>query len=458
MFSNIHTVEKSLAEEELIERISWFITLRWIVVAGICTTSLFAFFALKIDLPLFAILLIAFCILLFNLACILYQKYIKCISYHQYLKSHQRFANIQISIDWIALVSLAHYTGGIESPMMFYFIFHVIIAATLLSGRECYLQTTFALLLMSCLSILEYSNTIHHFNIKELFPDPIYDNGHYLMSILFFFVTSLYVSGYLATTVAGDLRKREKEVVVLKNNISDAYNKLEAMDKEKSAFTHKVTHELRAPLSAVQSLLKSIEEGYAGEISEKARELIIRSENRTGFLLTLVNDLLDLVAGKTRRPRKGEKELIDINGPIKDTVNLLLEKAKAKDINIIFNASPKPANINIIPDDIKLILMNLIDNAIKYTKKGSTVRINNKIDDEIVKIEISDEGIGIHKDDVSKIFDEFYRASNARAIEFNGTGLGLSIVKSLIKRYDGAISVKSELEKGTTFTISFPKK
>jgi signal transduction histidine kinase len=448
--------ERALVEEELIERVLWFITLRWITVAGIFTTALIACFILNIGLPLMPILIIAACILLFNLVCMKYHHYIKCISYGQYIKSHQRFANLQIFTDWIALVLLVHYTGGIESPVIFYFIFHVIIAAILLSRKACYLQTSFAVLLIISLSILEYVNIIPHVQIKELFPNPIYDKSIYLTSRFFFFITSLYVSAYLATSIANQIRKREKEIVILKDNITDAYQALEKKDREKSEFTYKVTHELRAPLSAIQSLLKSIEEGYAGEISEKAKELIIRSEKRTGFLLTLVKDLLDLVTGKIGKPRERDSKSVDINEAVKRTLHLMQEKVKAKSIKLTVNTTEQPVCLNIIPDDLDIILTNLIDNAVKYTQKDGAIAINNYSTDDKIMIEVSDTGIGVHKDDVNKIFDEFYRASNAKAVELDGTGLGLTIVKNLVIRHGGNIDVNSELGKGTTVTVSFP--
>lgn len=448
--------KRALVEEELIERVFWFITLRWITVAGICTTSLIACFILNIGLPLIPILIIAACILLFNFVCITYHHYIKCISYSQYIKSHQRFANLQIFTDWIALVLLVHYTGGIESPVIFYFIFHVIIAAILLSRKACYLQTSFAVLLIINLSILEYVNIIPHVQIKELFPNSIYDNSLYLLSALFFCITSLYVSAYLTTSIANQIRKREKEIVILRDNITDAYQALEKKDREKSEFTYKVTHELRAPLSAIQSLLKSIEEGYAGEISEKAKELIIRSEKRTGFLLTLVKDLLDLVTGKTGKPRAHDSKPVDINEAVKRTLHLMQEKVKAKSIKLTVNTTEQPVCLNIIPDDLDIILTNLIDNAVKYTQKNGAITISTYSTDDKIMIEVSDTGIGVHKDDVNKIFDEFYRASNAKAVELDGTGLGLTIVKNLVKRHGGNIDVNSELGKGTTVTVSFP--
>ncbi len=442
-----HTHEKSSLEKELIESLSRFINLRWIIVIGIFITSKFAKFALGIDLPIVPILIVTLCILIFNLICLYLQKHVK---------SYEHFANLQISVDWIALVFLVHYTGGIESPVIIYFIFHVIISAILLSERECYLQTGFALILIISLSILEYFHVIPHVHIKELFPDPVYDNGLYLLSIIFFSVTSLYISAYLATSVNNRLRKRENEIVTLKNEITDAYNKLEAIDREKSEFTYKVTHELRSPLSAIQSLLKSIEEGYAGEISEKARDLVIRSEKRTSFLITLVNGLLDLIAGKIGKPKEGDIKLIDINIAVKNTLHLMQEKTKSKNLKIIIKTTPEPSYLNIVPDDLDIILTNLIDNSVKYTEQEGTISINSTITDKEVKLEISDTGIGITTDDLNKIFNEFYRSKNAKAAELRGTGLGMSIVKNLIKQYGGSIDVRSEIGKGTTITISFP--
>ena len=444
---NTHTHEKSSLEKELVESLSRFINLRWIMVIGIFVTSKFAKFGLGIDLPIIPIFIVTFCILIFNLICLYLQKHVK---------SYESFANLQISVDWIALVFLVHYTGGIESPVIFYFIFHVIISAILLSEKKCYFQTSFALILIISLSILEYFHVIPHVHIKELFPNPVYDNGLYLLSIIFFSVTSLYISAYLATSVNNRLRKRENEIVTLKNEITDAYNKLEEIDREKSEFTYKVTHELRSPLSAIQSLLKSIEEGYAGEISEKARDLVIRSEKRTSFLITLVNGLLDLIAGKIGKPKEGDIKLIDINIAVKNTLHLMQEKTKAKNLKIIIKTTPKPSYLNIVPDDFDIILTNLIDNSVKYTEQEGTISINSTITDKEVMLEISDTGIGITTEDINKIFNEFYRSKNAKAADLRGTGLGMSIVKNLIKQYGGSIDVQSQIEKGTTVTISFP--
>jgi len=132
------------------------------------------------------------------------------------------------------------------------------------------------------------------------------------------------------------------------------------------------------------------------------------------------------------------------------------EKTKAKKLKIIINATPKPFYLRIVPDDLDIILTNLIDNAVKYTKQEDTIKITNVITNKEIKVEISDTGIGIIKEDLNKIFNEFYRSKNAKAAELRGTGLGLPIVKNLIKQYRGNVDIQSEIGKGTTVTITFP--
>jgi signal transduction histidine kinase len=132
------------------------------------------------------------------------------------------------------------------------------------------------------------------------------------------------------------------------------------------------------------------------------------------------------------------------------------EKTKAKNLKIIIKSTPEPSCLRIVPDDLDIILTNLIDNSVKYTEQGGTISINSTITDKEVKLEMSDTGIGIIKEDLNKIFNEFYRSKNAKATNLRGTGLGLSIVKNLIKQYGGNIDIRSEIGKGTTVTVSFP--
>lgn len=439
--------EKTSVEKELGERVLWFIALRWFAVLGVLIGCVIAR-AIQIQLPFLPLLYTAGAVLIYNLLCFFFLRR---------LLSYNFFANMQICIDWLALAILVHYSGGIESPLIFYFIFHVIIAAMLLSRRACFLQVTLAFFLITGLALLEFSDVLPHIEIEELIPFVLYNKAKYVFSALFFFASALYVSAYLATSITSKLRKREEAIVQLRDSIAKAHKKLKELDKAKTDFTYKVTHELRAPLSAIQSLLKSVEEGYANHVSEKAKEVIVRAERRAGFLLDLVNDLLDLAAGRIEKPKEGDLVPVDINVIIKNVITLMQSRTKEKGQEILqTDLSQEPLTLRVVPDDIEIIITNLLDNSIKYTPQGGRIRIGAQRVNSAVKLDVSDTGIGIPEESRPKIFDEFYRAENARRIINEGTGLGLTIVKQLVYRYKGEISFVSEVDKGTTFTIVLP--
>ncbi|HLG29261.1 MAG TPA: HAMP domain-containing sensor histidine kinase [Candidatus Brocadiales bacterium] len=434
--------EKTSVEKELVERVLWFIDLRWFAILGVLIGCGIAW-SIQIQLPFLPLLYTAGAILIYNLICFLFLRR---------LLPYNFFANMQICVDWLALTTLVHYSGGLDSPLIFYFIFHVIIAAILLSRRACFLQVTLAFFLIMGLAFLEFFGVLSHIEINIL-PRV---GARYNVPLLFFFASALYVSAYLATSVTAKLRKREEAIVQLRDSIAKAHKKLEALDKAKTDFTYKVTHELRSPLSAIQSLLKSVEEGYANHISKKAKEVIIRAERRTGFLLYLVNDLLDLVAGKIEKPTEKDLKPVDINMIIKNVVTLMQPKIKGKGLLFQMDLSQESLVLHSVPDDIEITITNLIDNSIKYTPQGGQIRISAKRIDNAIKLDISDTGIGIPEESKSRIFDEFYRAENARQVVTEGTGLGLTIVRQLVHRYKGKISFVSEVNKGTTFTIVLP--
>lgn len=234
-----------------------------------------------------------------------------------------------------------------------------------------------------------------------------------------------------------------------------AYQKLEQIDRAKSQFVLTVTHELRSPVATVQSLLRVIAGGYAGEVSEKQRELIARAERRAVFLQRLIDDLLDLAAGKAEHLAESPHP-VTINPLIDKVVNQLRPVAEEKVQELHVEVAPEALTTVATEEGLERILVNLLGNAIKYTPPRGTVGIALERVDEEARITIWDTGIGIPPEAQAHLFEEFFRAENAKAIEREGTGLGLSIVKSLVDRYGGRIGVASEVGKGTTFTIFLP--
>jgi len=234
-----------------------------------------------------------------------------------------------------------------------------------------------------------------------------------------------------------------------------AYQKLEQLDRAKSQFVLTVTHELRSPVATVQSLLRVIAGGYAGEVSEKQKELIERAERRVAFLQRLIDDLLDLAAGKTEHLAE-VPHAVALNPLLTKVVNQLRPVAEEKQQDLHVDVPSEELRVWATEEGLERILVNLVGNAIKYTPAGGRVDIYAERSGNEVRLVIRDTGIGIPPEAMPHLFEEFFRAENAKAIEREGTGLGLSIVKSLVDRYGGRIGVESAVGKGTTFTVFLP--
>ncbi len=230
---------------------------------------------------------------------------------------------------------------------------------------------------------------------------------------------------------------------------------LKELDKMKSEFIAMVTHELRAPIAAVEQQLTVILNRMAGELTEKQEQLLSRAKERTKGLLALIKDLLDLSkieAGKMVQ----YKEPLGLQEVIQKVVDLMKAEADERKINLQFTSSETPL-IHADRNSMEGIFTNLISNAIKYTPERGEVWVKLGEEGGFVKATVSDTGFGIKKEDLPRIFDKFYRVKTTETRQIVGTGLGLSIVKSIVDAHLGSISVESEVGKGTTFTVLFPK-
>ena len=242
-------------------------------------------------------------------------------------------------------------------------------------------------------------------------------------------------------------------VVKFTSDLQRINRKLIQVNEQKSEFIRKVAHQLRAPISAIQSCLKVVTEGYGPKNIHM--DMIKRAENRTEKIIPLVNDLLDLAT--TEEIVKPKQRInIDLNKLLHRLIDLMNEKAVGKNIKLNLMIKEILPHVNAGPEDIDDVLINLLDNAIKYTPSEGKIEVTADSDRKKIIIEIKDSGIGIPQEDIPHVFDEFYRAENARIIEKEGTGLGLAITKKIIQKYGGSITVESKVNEGTKFTIILP--
>jgi len=231
---------------------------------------------------------------------------------------------------------------------------------------------------------------------------------------------------------------------------------LEDLEQAKSDFVFTVAHELKSPVAAIQSILRVLLEGYAGEIFQKQKELIGRAERRLIALQSLIRDLLALGALKGTLPETKKTDVI-MNGVVNRVVDTVQPEVEEKNIEFTVEVPDTLLTIKGNDDDLERLLGNLLENAVKYTPPGGKVRLQLSLDNNTLRLLVSDTGIGISPESMPRIFEEFYRAKNAKEMGQEGTGLGLSLVKHIVDRYHGEVRVDSKLGEGSTFIVTLPR-
>jgi signal transduction histidine kinase len=195
--------------------------------------------------------------------------------------------------------------------------------------------------------------------------------------------------------------------------------------------------------------------GLAGELTESQQDIINRIEARLDHLQGLINDLLALAASKTPDLQDPATRL-PLQSSLKSCVERWRPQAEEKNITLTYSGPPEILAVRGTEEGLCRIFDNLIGNAVKYTPAGGTVTVRGVERMGNVVITVADTGIGIPAEDLPKLWEEFYRASNARGSSIPGTGLGLSIVKRLVEAMGGTVGVRSEEGVGTTFKVTLP--
>jgi len=216
-------------------------------------------------------------------------------------------------------------------------------------------------------------------------------------------------------------------------------------------FVANVSHELRTPLASIRAMAETLEEGalHDEEVAQKFLSTIVREADR---LARISEDLLILSDAESKAP---EKEWFDLGVLIREVVARLESKAKVAKLSLEVHGFDS-CNISGSRDQIEQVVVNLVDNAIKYTPEGGKVSVESKSTNGTVTVDVRDTGIGIMEGDLPRVFERFYRVDKARSRDSGGTGLGLSIVKNIIEAHGGEVRVKSEFNHGSTFTFILP--
>ncbi|MBU3933953.1 MAG: cell wall metabolism sensor histidine kinase WalK [Candidatus Omnitrophica bacterium] len=230
---------------------------------------------------------------------------------------------------------------------------------------------------------------------------------------------------------------------------------LKRLDRIRTDFVANISHELKTPLTSIKGFIETLEDG-ALEDRKNAKKFILIIKKHTEKISNIINDLLtlsELELGKDRIER--------IDFDLKDLLNETLlgfgHAISVKNHTLDINFKGENFKIKADKDKLEQVFVNLIDNAIKYTKDGGKIKISLIEQKEQISIEVVDNGVGIPREHLDRIFERFYRVDKARSRQLGGTGLGLSIVKHIIMLHNGHIDIESEPNHGTKVSITLPK-
>jgi len=221
-------------------------------------------------------------------------------------------------------------------------------------------------------------------------------------------------------------------------------------------FITMVSHQLRSPIVAILQYYEVILAGIVGDVSEKQKEMIQRAKDRLESLLNLINDWLD-VARIDRGQIVDKLKPLSLKDVIKKVVEDMRPLAQKDEITLEFGHCSQNDLVQGDKETLEQVFSNLINNAIRYNKTKGQVLITIKENKDFIATEVQDTGIGIAKEHLPLIFEQFYRVSRGEDQKAKGTGLGLSIAKKIVEAHAGSIQVSSELGKGSTFTVLLPK-
>lgn len=219
-------------------------------------------------------------------------------------------------------------------------------------------------------------------------------------------------------------------------------------------FLSVLSHELKAPINAIEGYIKIMNERQFGENLDAYQEMLDRTFERIKGMRTLIMDLLDLTKIESGSPTQNLQN-VDIVKIAQISVDTMRPYAIQKDVDIYLNTKEKVL-MDADPNEIEIIFNNLISNAVKYNKNGGRVDVFIESKKDVIQFQVMDSGIGMTDEEKSRLFQDFVRIKNPKTKNITGSGLGLSILRKIVEMYHGEIDVQSIPDKGTTFTVNLP--
>jgi len=351
------------------------------------------------------------------------------------------FALIQILLDLISLMILVYITGLINSPFQMFFIFHAIIGSLILPGSVVYFIVIIVLLIFSALNLLTHFGVIQEFVLSNS-GSLIALNIDYLVLNLLAFWLMILLSVMFVNYLTSALYRREQQLI-------EAIQKIEESEIEKQKYIMAVVHEVKSPLSVIVSYLNLLISGIPEEINVKVKNILVKMKKRSDDAIELTNDILEV--SRIKQLKDLNKEEFNPEEIIETVMDKVRDKATNENINLNYT-DKRFSGRKLFADKhlIEILLSNVISNSIKYNHNGGKSEVILSENENMLSIIVTDSGIGIPKDEIKSISNEFYRAGNAKKSKIEGTGLGMFVVNQIVGKHNGELKIESPSGSGNT--------
>jgi signal transduction histidine kinase len=301
--------------------------------------------------------------------------------------------------------------------------------------------------------LLEYMGALPHRAIYAPAIDALHRNVGFIFAVAAGCAVLWIALIWLTTLIIVRVRAAENEERELQTRYKRTLDELTESEKKRQLYRRSMTHELRSPIAAAQSIVRIMVQGAFGALTERQLDGATRVGKRLDQLMDLLQDLLTI----ERADRlEFQYQPVPLKPLLERTVENYRPQIEERRLAVELEVDAKAIALA-DPDDVKAVMSNLVSNAIKYNRENGRLRVAAWLLDGAVKIEVVDTGIGVPPRDQERLFTEFFRAPNAKERTAHGTGLGLAIVKQLVEKNHGSVTLLSEENVGTTITLTLPR-
>jgi signal transduction histidine kinase len=361
----------------------------------------------------------------------------------------------QILLDLVALFWLLHFAGGLTNPFVLFFLFHIVVAGTLLEPGPTVGVALFTSALIFALGVLEKLGVLAHYHPVELLgdTDPL-RSWLFVLGLPAVMTVTILSLTLLTISIMNERGRRRDQILELSEELDSKNRKLLRVDRMRKQLLAVASHDLKSPLAAVSSYLMGMRDGYLGPLTDEQRRVVDRSLARLARLKEFIADVLEWTAIE-RGALRQDMHPANLADELRRAVEDYQEQAAARNIELGLVLPPDLPLVVCSPERMAQVFDNLISNAVKYSHDGGEVEVEARVEQDDVLISFRDTGIGIAPADLGQLFQDFFRAPSVKS-RFEGTGLGLSMVRRIVNAHNGRIWATSELGRGSTFFVRLP--